>query len=193
MRRKPIAVILSAGASARMGQPKALLCLARRTFLGELARTFQKAGCEPLVVTGPHGRAIRARHPELSYVTNRRWKAGMFSSVRVGLRAALAKDATAVLIHPVDAPRIRMSTVRALLRRLPGAGAILPTYLGQPGHPVVLTSEAARKLLAHRAPHLQAALERLTARQLPVNDPAVVENLNTPEEFRRAVERHRSK
>ncbi|MFZ5471714.1 MAG: nucleotidyltransferase family protein [Myxococcota bacterium] len=182
---KTIAVILAAGASERMGLPKALLALDGKSFVGALAHTFARAGCQVLVVAGRDGRLLRESRLQLEVVPNRRWRQGMFGSVRVGLRAALARGADVVLVHPVDAPRLRSATVRSLVKALRRADAAIPSYRGRTGHPLVLSHAAARAILSMRGvPHLEAAWGRLSAKVVPTRDAGVSLNVNTPAAYR---------
>ncbi len=186
-RRRPTALLLAAGAGSRLGRPKALIALSDgRTFLRALADTFQAAGCDVLVVVGAQAARVLQSHPDLRFVTNRRWRQGMFGSVRCGLRVALAQGAPAVYVHPVDAPTVRARTVVQLRRALRGHDAVVPLDQGRPGHPLLLSAAAAERVLRLRgAPHLLAAQQMLDVRRLETKDPGVCLNVNTP----RALER----
>jgi molybdenum cofactor cytidylyltransferase len=179
---KAIAIILAAGESRRMGSPKALLPFAPGlTFAARLAATFAEAGAPALLVVGAQREEILAAHPGLPAVVNARWEAGQLSSVRVGLRAALAQGAQRLLIHPVDAPGIRPSTARKLLAALALHPAVVPGFDGAPGHPLGLTAAGARRVLASRASSLAGAVAPLAPWPVPVRDRAVLDNFNTPE------------
>lgn len=182
----PWAVVLAAGESRRMGRPKALLPLASgETFLERLLETFALVGCDVLVVTGRHGGRIGARHPEALRIPHRRWRLGQFSSLRVGLRAALDRGATAVLLHPVDAPLVGAKLAAALLARLArGARAAVPVYRGLPGHPVALSRAAAATLLAAPADAtLRELLPSLKPARVRTADAGSVANVNTPADY----------
>lgn len=174
---RDIAVILAAGESKRMGQPKALLpARAGQTFLSQLCDRCRKAGLVPLVVTGAHAAEIRAAHPKVWQVVNRQWRKGQLSSVLTGLRAsALARR---VVIHPVDAPDVAVSTFKKLMRAKPVA--VAAAYRGKQGHPVALASVAVAMLLKTRKKTLADALEELGVELVPVTDAAVLENINEP-------------
>jgi molybdenum cofactor cytidylyltransferase len=188
---KPVAVLLAAGRGARMGFPKALLeAGAGRTFLERLWGTFEEAGARPLVVLGADAEVIRARHPKAWAVENPDWKEGQWSSVKKGLEAALDAGAGVVLIHPVDSPRIKVSTVQRLLPALQKFPAAVAWYRDQPGHPVALTAAGARLLLAQTAAEsLAHALSQLDGAGVEASDPAIVENFNSPEEYQKVFGR----
>jgi molybdenum cofactor cytidylyltransferase len=186
--RQNVAIVLAAGQGVRMGHPKALLDAGQgQTFLGRLAATFTAAGLAPLAVLGADAARVRARHPELWAVDNPDWETGQWSTVRAGLSAALAEGARAVLVHPVDSPRLLTSTAASLLAALSTSPAAVAHHQGKPGHPVALAAEAAAAVLA--LPHVQSlaqALTELLPRPMPSGDPAVGENFNMPDEYRRA-------
>ena len=182
---KATAIILAAGESKRMGVPKALLeAEPGLTFLARLAKTFADAGCAPLVVVGAHASEIQAGHPELPSVLNAGWAEGQLSSVYVGLRAALLQGARWILIQPVDTPMIFPSTAAHLLAALAHAPALICACAGKTGHPLGLDAAAARTMLASPAKTLEDGARLLGAHRLPVDDPGILDNLNTPEAYR---------
>src|SRR5277367_4147108 len=87
------AVILSGGASRRMGTPKALLRFQDETFLDRLIRIFSQAANPVVVVVGHHGSAIRSgieRASQAVLAVNPDPERGMLSSLQIGLQAVPA-------------------------------------------------------------------------------------------------------
>lgn len=167
--------------------PKALLAYSEsETFLQHLMEVFESAGCRTLAVLGAGAEQIAKAHPSLELVLNRSWERGQYSSALVGLKEAAARNPKRVLLHPVDMPMLQPSSVQALLSALGEGEAVAPQYRGAPGHPLVLSREAAHSIRRQSgAPHLEAALRFVTLRQISVDDPGVAMNLNTPEEYQR--------
>jgi molybdenum cofactor cytidylyltransferase len=186
---EPVAVILAAGEGKRMGVPKALLEHEKgRTFLDQLQSTFTKAGCRVITVVGKHAEDIRAHHPGANLVENPDWERGQFSSIKAGLKSALSNGANLILVHPVDMPMIRASTVSSLLMAIGEADGAVPEFEGAPGHPLALTRAAADKVLGMTdVEHMEAAQKRLVLRRMKTKDPAVMVNLNTPEVYERIL------
>src|SRR5205823_6575293 len=88
MRPGTAAVILAAGASTRLGQPKQLIVLGGETLLDRAVRVAAEAGCWPVVVVlGADARRVLARCPlrSAAVLVNPWWQEGMASSLRLGV------------------------------------------------------------------------------------------------------------
>jgi molybdenum cofactor cytidylyltransferase len=115
-------VILAAGASERLGQPKQLLRYRGETLIHRAARLAHEAALAPLhVVVGYRGGAVGGALGELgdavAVVPNPDWSQGMGGSLARGI-ASLPATAEAALVLVTDQPHLSA----ALL------GAILTTY-----------------------------------------------------------------
>lgn len=182
-----VGVILSGGASSRMGSPKALLLDDRgRTFLARLARTLRAGGCEVvLAVAGCHVAEIApALPPGVLLAFNPDWTVGQLSSARVGLRAAVELRPSRVLLHPVDQPLIRPADVRAVLAAEESDVAVA-AWRGETGHPICLSPLAAAAIASdRRSATLRDALARHAPRVAMVEGSrGCVRGANTPEEL----------
>lgn len=184
---KAVAIILAAGEARRMAHPKALIeHEGGKSFLQSLASTFAKAGCSVMGVVGKDSEAIREQHPGLDLVEAERWQDGPLASVKAGLEAALEAGADVVLLHPVDMPALRASTLKSLLKMVGEADEVLrPEFEGAPGWPLVLSRSAVERLRTAEGTQVEAALTSLKLRRVPVKDPGVVVNINTPETYER--------
>ena len=116
------AVVLAAGESRRMGQPKQLLRWQGEPLVTRAARIALDSGAsETIVVTGAVGEQVKAALAplreaglgRLHVVFNPAWQDGQAGSVRAAVDA-LPAACEAVLFLPVDQPRLPA----ALLRRL---------------------------------------------------------------------------
>jgi CTP:molybdopterin cytidylyltransferase MocA len=151
--RDPIAgIILSAGASRRMGTPKALLPLDGETFLDRLIRLFSEVGIMPIVVLGHQADQIRSgiqRGAEPTFVMNPDPERGMLSSLQCGLEA-VPPDAEAVMFTPVDHPNLERSTLEKLIGHFEAerAPVTIPAFHGEHGHPVLIARPLIGELLA---------------------------------------------
>lgn len=176
-----------------MKRPKALLVRPDgRTFVRAACDALERAGLSPLLcVVAFHRAAIEAElrsRGGVHAVVNPDPQRGQVSSLSLGLRAAAQHGAAFGLVVLVDMPPPLESTVRALAAAAeadPGA-MIVPTYRGQRGHPVAfpvsLAEPLSRPKAGEGARHVISRLG-LTTRELPVDDPAVLVDLDTPEEL----------
>jgi molybdenum cofactor cytidylyltransferase len=191
------AVLLAAGASSRMGTPKALLRFEGRTFLERLGAVFA-ARCTPVVaVVGDHADVIAealGQSGGVALVRNPDPTRGQLSSLQCGLRA-LPPGLGGVCFHPVDAPALRAETVARLIDALHSAPSatelVIPRHQGRRGHPVLLRASLIGDFLA--LPPEESArrlIHERVARTLyvGVDDAGVLGDIDTPEEYRRFVE-----
>ena len=108
------------------------------------------------------------------------------SSIKAGMTAALEEGADVVLLHPVDMPAVRASTLKSLLKAMGDSDeGLRPEFEGAPGYPVVLSRAVAERLLETGATLLDAALQGVKLRKVSVKDPGVLVNINTPETYER--------
>jgi CTP:molybdopterin cytidylyltransferase MocA len=185
------ALILAAGESSRMGRTKALLPLGTGTpsALHGIVRCCRKAGIDDIaVVTGHHWQEVEpaARNIGIAAVRNPHPEDGMLSSARCGL--ASARTATHVLILPVDVPLVRPMTLRTLMDRAAERPetVLVPTFAGQEGHPPLLPLSLRESVLAHDGEGgLRGILSCLPREAVPVADSLILEDMDTPDDYRR--------
>ena len=111
-------LLLAAGASTRMGQPKQLLAYRGRTLLRHAAETAAASGCRPLVlVTGAIHAALAAEVAGLPFqiAHNTTWQTGMASSIQAGLAAVADAQPAALLIMLSDQPFVTSKLLRQLV------------------------------------------------------------------------------
>jgi molybdenum cofactor cytidylyltransferase len=182
----PIAgIILSAGASRRMGTPKALLALDGETFLDRLIRLFSEVAVTPIVVLGHQAAQIQSgirRGAQAAFVVNPDPERGMLSSLQCGLRA-VPQTAEAVMFTPVDHPNLERSTLEKLIGHFNAqhASAIVPAFHGEHGHPVLIARPLVAELLALPATAQASDVihrYRSETDYISVDDPAVITDID---------------
>src|SRR6202045_2088617 len=111
-------IVLAAGFSARLGQPKALarvhgVSLLRSTL--ELAATLECAKIIAVVGRNSARHRAEAGAVRVTFVANSRRNHGLSSSVRLGI--AMARHSPAVLLMPVDLANLKARELALLVRR----------------------------------------------------------------------------
>jgi nicotine blue oxidoreductase len=187
------ALVLAAGRSERMGQPKAWLRVDGEALLARIVRVARAAGVAPIVVVvGAEAdpalvnrRDLETRLPgsALTPVVGRP-EGTQIDSIRAGL-AAIPKDA-AVLLWPVDHPFAGRELVREMMAALDRPDQIvLPVAGGRRGHPILLGPNATAELLSSLADDGADRVVRRSAERIievAAADPRGAAILNTPED-----------
>ena len=190
------AVILSAGASSRMGRPKALLPYREGTFLEHLIEVTR----HPLigvtrVVLGAGAEVIRtiAKLDPSVVVLNEAWEQGQLSSICAGLRSLEGIDTDGIVLCPVDHPLVTARLVSDLVEQFyeNKKAIVLPTFKGRRGHPVIFSKALFGELLA--APADMGARSVVWAHAADIaevltDEEGVILNLNDPDMLKRATD-----
>jgi molybdenum cofactor cytidylyltransferase len=185
-------VILAAGVSSRMGRDKALLPWHNSTFLSAAIRSLQSVTELVIVVAGVNEANLEPIvNAEAAFVVrNPNPELGQFGSLQCGLREVLNRGRDAAIVTLVDRPAPSPQTVDQLKDAFVSGNdalwAVVPEHAGRHGHPIVVGREMIEAFL--RAPAASSAREVEHAHQqhvayLAVGDPAVVANVDTPEDF----------
>jgi len=189
------AVILSAGASSRMGRPKALLPYREGTFLEHLIQVTRhpRIGVTR-VVLGAGAETIRsvAKLDPSVVVLNPNWELGQLSSIWTGIRSLEGIDTDGIVLCPVDHPLVSARLVSDLVDRFyeEKKAIVLPTYKGKRGHPAIFSSQLFTELLA--APAELGARSVVWAHsadvlEVPTDEEGVILNLNDPDMLKRVT------
>jgi molybdenum cofactor cytidylyltransferase len=131
--RRVGAVILAAGASQRLGEPKQLARIGAENLLERSVRVAHGAGCTPvIVVLGAAAKSIRlaSRLEDADVVVNENWAEGMGASVRVGV--GRMRDVDGCVLMTCDMPAVTAVHLRTLMELEQMAAS---SYAGRRGVP----------------------------------------------------------
>ena len=186
------AIVLAAGASTRMGRPKALLEAGGRTFIRRIVDTLRAGGVLEAVVVVRAGQDGIAAEVEASgfgrLVLNPRADEGQLSSLITGLDAIDRPGVDAALVTLVDAPLVGAAAVRILLERaaISTAPVVRAVHQGRHGHPVIFKRQLFDALRrADPAAGAKAIVRAVPVEDVETGDPGVVDDVDTPEEYAR--------
>ena len=147
------AIILAAGASRRLGQPKQLLMHGGETLLQRALRFVNDAAATPVfaVLGAQHERILQSvTMRDAIPVINERWEQGISTSIHAGLDALeeIAPNAAGALILICDQPRLTADHLCALMDAFAAqseAVIVASAYAGVLGIPAVFP----RSVFAH--------------------------------------------
>jgi molybdenum cofactor cytidylyltransferase len=188
------AVVLSGGASRRMGSPKALLSYQGRPFLEHLLDVARhpKIGLRRVVLGAnaePIAKEVNLALDEI--VINEQWEKGQLSSIHAALRS-LPPQTDGIILLLIDHPLISSVLVGELIDSFYNSGKsiVLPVYEGRRGHPVIFSSALYQELM--NAPLATGARSVVWAHAgdvqiVQTNEEGCVLNLNDPDTLRKAL------
>ncbi|ACM18476.1 molybdopterin-dioxomolybdenum cytidylyltransferase, putative [Geotalea daltonii FRC-32] len=193
---KVAGIVLAAGSSRRMGQPKQLLPFRGRTVIervveNALASSLQRV----IVVLGHEAERIKPLLEQKSVTTviNSAYETGQSSSLKAGLNA-IPVNFDAALFLLGDQPLVTAETIDLIMAGFADSHApiVIPTFDGQRGNPVLFSRETfplmdtlngdcgARTLFQEYAGRI---------RSIEVQTPAILMDLDTEEDYRRLLAR----
>ncbi|MEB3103603.1 nucleotidyltransferase family protein [Ferviditalea candida] len=138
------AVILAAGLSRRMGEPKLFLPYRGRPLFLQTVETAVLSGLDPIVlVVGEHEEGFRelVSFPQVTILKNEEYSTGMGSSLRAGFKHMEGK-AAASFVFLADQPFVPLPVPQEIIKRYRqersnGYLIFQPKYMEQAGHPIL--------------------------------------------------------
>ena len=189
------AILLAAGESTRMGQPKPLLGWQGKTLLEYQTHTLIEAGATEVVVVLGH-RATDVLHyvkgQGVSSVINTQYRLGKTTSIKAGLRS-IDSHAEGLLLLAVDQPRT-LAILKRVIREYTGSGTLItaPRYQGHGGHPILFSISLKPELeaISEEKMGIREVMERHKnqVHWVEFDTPLVRLDFNTPQAYEKAKE-----
>lgn len=186
------AVVLAAGQSRRMGEPKMLLPWANgRTIIEHIVHQLTRMRLAQInVVTGYYAEEVKARVKpmDVHIVHNRAHRTGeMLSSLKAGLRA-MPDHIAAAMIFLGDQPRIEQKTIYQVMSAYAeGAGDIVaPSYQRRRGHPIIVARKYWPEFLALRNDRTPREVLNAHADEIAyvnVDTDSILRDIDTPDDY----------
>jgi molybdenum cofactor cytidylyltransferase len=183
-------LVLAAGASVRLGQPKQLVRVGGRPALHSVvSQATAIAGHAVTVVIGAHAAELThlLQHSGVSLIVNRNWEEGMASSIRFGI-AALPPACDAVLIQLGDQVAVTADDLRRLVSAWRGEDSVVAAamYRGTVGVPAIFPRWCFSELSQLRGDvGAKSILDRYRDRVARVAMPNAALDLDTAEDLAR--------
>lgn len=191
---KCAALVLAAGSSSRMGQPKQSLKIGTDYLLAHTAREILAACPRVLVVIGANAEADKKNLEALpvAILENKTWQSGMGNSLKVGLQKLLKEDPLldAVLISVCDQPLLSSSHIHNLIQAAMTAPTrvVASAYEKTFGVPALFKNEIFSKLLSiddHEG--AKKIIQQLPDQITSVDFPGGAVDLDTMEDYQRFI------
>lgn len=188
------ALVLAAGLSHRMGQPKLILPWGDRTIIESVVSALLAGGVEDiLIITGGSqaevGRALES-YP-VCLVHNPLYQNGeMLDSMKAGLEA-MPESAAAALVALGDQPQIQEDTVRQVVTiwQAHPERIVMPSYAMRRGHPWALPRPFWSEILALSAPRTMRDFHNAHSADIlyvNVDTPTILADIDTPDDYRQS-------
>ena len=184
------AIVLAAGASRRMGEPKMLMPWGKSTVLQTVIATLQASSINDIIVVTGGGRqqVEMLIGKTVQTVFNAEYEKGeMLSSIKLGL-AVKMHEASAALICLGDQPQVKERTVRSVCDAFnkDKSQIVVPSYEMQRGHPWLVARPLWDELIELQPPKTPRDFLKKHARKIQyviVDTPSILQDLDTPEDY----------
>lgn len=196
MKKDCSVIILAAGKSTRIKQPKFLLKMHNGiSFLESIAQQYAESGCENIVVILNNESVELIKPKQLNLpsqtqiIINNYPEHGRFHSLKLGL--AEIKTGT-TFIHNVDNPISDRTYLELIYVNNAKADVIKPVNNGKGGHPILISHKVVRCILDKKTYDIdfREFLNRFSTYEVEVDDKAILLNINTEDDYRNFIKNY---
>lgn len=181
-----------------MGTPKALLDWFGAPLIRRQVDALVESGVSPVIVVLGHAydelAPVVPDVPDVHTIRNPDYKTGKTTSIKAGARELQRLGVgDSLLLLNVDQPRTSDLIRRVVEAHNDGDALVtVPTWGGKGGHPIVMSVNLLDELLEIREETLGVKALRIRnevhTQRVDLGEPQVILDLNTPEDYRMALE-----
>ena len=190
------AVILAAGESKRMQEPKLLLPFGKRSIIEEVvAIAVSSKADRTLLVLGAFKDNIlqKIRTKPVQTVVNNNYASGMLSSVQMGFNT-LPEGTHAALVMLGDQPSVSTTVINRIIEsyRKTQKGIVLPTFNGERGHPVLIDLKYREEINRLRP---EVGLRGVVygnpddVCEVAIDSSSILRDIDTPQDYKKELEK----
>ncbi|WP_335572075.1 nucleotidyltransferase family protein [Neobacillus vireti] len=187
------AIVLAAGYSSRANAFKMTLPLGQMSVLEQTISKFEGVCSKVIVVAGFKAEFIEeeiakichknAFSFQIRFVYNEDFHQGMFSSIQKGCNEI---SASSFFLTPGDCPLVKKETVQLLAEH--EGNVVIPSFHYKGGHPIRLSKQVKQEILeTNPESNLRAVLNGYEREYLNVDDPGVIMDVDTLEDYQKAI------
>jgi molybdenum cofactor cytidylyltransferase len=121
---------------------------------------------------------------QIKFVYNENFHQGMFTSIQKGCNEV---KTASFFITPGDCPHVKKDTVQQIAEH--NGNVVIPSFLYQGGHPIKLSNQVKQEILeTNPETNLRAVLNGFEKEYLNVDDPGVIMDVDTQEDYQKAID-----
>ncbi|MDQ1002960.1 molybdenum cofactor cytidylyltransferase [Neobacillus niacini] len=184
------AIVLAAGYSSRANVFKMTLPLGQMSVLEQTISKFEGLCSRVIVVAGFQADLIKEEIAkfnnysfQIKFVYNENFNQGMFNSIQKGCNEV---KASSFFITPGDCPLVKKETINLLAEHK--GDVVIPSFRYKGGHPIKLSKVVKQKILeTDPESNLRVVLSGFKKDYINVDDPGVLMDVDTQEDYQRAI------
>jgi molybdenum cofactor cytidylyltransferase len=186
------ALILAAGNSSRMKEPKPLLQFdSKFRFIDKITNEYMTFGCnEIIIVINNTLENLIKPLGNIKIIVNNHIEYGRFYSIKTGLDNLIENEFC--FIQNSDNPYVNINVLKILYAERGSADCIIPSYRGRGGHPVLIGKEVIDRisLTEDNDLNFREFLKQFKCKKIEVEDEMILININTPDEYGKNIRKN---
>jgi len=184
-------IILSAGLSVRMGEPKAFLKYnSKQTFIEKIVSTYKDFGCTKIsIVTNErdYKKLIDLKISDTFQVINPEPEKGRVNSIKLGSENLF--DMEYVFIQNIDNPFITKDILLTIFKERENNKYVSPVYKGKGGHPILLHKNILTQIhfVSAENQNLKEILQPFDRKNVLMKEGIIHININSKSDYKNLI------